>query len=142
MILGNGGQVSQSISEHYAEWADYIFCEWGLANAVWHSKNKKEGKKLFIRIHAQEVRKKAEKFGHAINVSNINKFIFVSPLIRKQALEMFGWDEDKTEIIPNAVKENRFYDPNREVKPILWDGGDCSNNEASRSCPGSIGCTK
>lgn len=114
-----GGQVSQSISEHYAEWADYIFCEWGLANAVWHSKNKKEGKKLFIRIHAQEVRKKAEKFGHAINVSNINKFIFVSPLIRKQALEMFGWDEDKTEIIPNAVKENRFYDPNREVKPIL-----------------------
>ncbi len=114
-----GEQKSASISEHYAEWADYIFCEWGLANAVWHSKNKKNGKKLFVRIHAQEVRKKAEKFGHAIASSKVDKFIFVSPLIREQALELFSWPESKTVVIPNGVKENRFFNPNGETKPIL-----------------------
>ncbi|MDH2299841.1 glycosyltransferase, partial [Cobetia sp. 29-18-1] len=84
-----------------------------------HSKNKKEGKKLFVRIHAQEVRKKAAKFGRAIDAEEVDKFIFVSSLIRQQALEMFGWDEEKTELVPNGVKENRFYDPAREIKPVL-----------------------
>jgi glycosyltransferase involved in cell wall biosynthesis len=114
-----GEHVSLRLSEHYSSWGDYIFCEWGLANAVWHSKNKKEGKKLFIRIHAQEVRKKAAKFGRAIDVTKVDKFIFVSPVIRQQALKMFGWNEFKAETIPNAVKENRFYDPGCEVKPVL-----------------------
>jgi len=114
-----GAHVSLRLSEHYSNWGDYIFCEWGLANTVWHSKNKKEGKKLFVRIHAQEVRKKAAKFGRAIDAAGVDKFVFVSSLIRQQALEMFGWNDEKTELIPNGVKENRFYDPTREIKPIL-----------------------
>jgi glycosyltransferase involved in cell wall biosynthesis len=114
-----GAHISLRLSEHYSSWGDYIFCEWGLANAVWHSKNKKEGKKLFVRIHAQEVRKKAAKFGRAIDAAEVDKFIFVSSLIRQQALELFGWDEGKTGLVPNGVKENRFYDPAREIKPVL-----------------------
>jgi glycosyltransferase involved in cell wall biosynthesis len=114
-----GEHVSLRLSEHYSNWGDYVFCEWGLANAVWHSKNKKEGKKLFVRIHAQEVRKKAAKFSRTTDASEVDNFIFVSPLIRQQALEIFGWDDKKTEVIPNGVKENRFYDPDREVNPVL-----------------------
>ncbi|MDH2299196.1 glycosyltransferase [Cobetia sp. 29-18-1] len=30
-----GAHVSLRLSEHYSSWGDYIFCEWGLANAVW-----------------------------------------------------------------------------------------------------------
>ena len=114
-----GAHISLQLSENYSSWGDYIFCEWGLANAAWHSKNKKEGKKLFVRIHAQEVRRKAAKFGHAIHAAKVDTFIFVSSLIRQQALKLFDWDEEKTELVPNGVKENRFYDPARQIKPVL-----------------------
>lgn len=114
-----GKYVSLRISEYYSSWGEYIFCEWGLANAVWHSKNKKEGKKLFVRIHAQEVRKKAEKFGRAINYGDVDKFIFVSPLIRDRAVKLFDWPESKALTIPNGVKESRFFDPSDDIKPVL-----------------------
>ncbi|NMT65218.1 hypothetical protein [Marinobacter orientalis] len=114
-----GSNVSPDVTQHYASWADYIFCEWGLANAVWHSKNKKEGKKLFVRIHAQEVRKKAEKFGHAIDAYQVDSFVFVSSLIREQAFELFDWPKSKTIIIPNGVKKNRFFKAGGKIGPFL-----------------------
>ncbi|GGY76322.1 hypothetical protein [Marinobacter zhanjiangensis] len=114
-----GSTMSPSVSQYYASWADYIFCEWGLANAVWHSEHKKDGKKLFVRVHAQEVRKKAEKFGHQITSSNVDKFIFVSSFISEQAIDLFGWPESKSVVIPNSVKSNRFYKPRSPVEPIL-----------------------
>lgn len=114
-----GAHISLRLSEHYSRWGDYILCEWGLANSVWHSENKKDGGKLFVRVHAQEVRQRAAKFGRSVAADRVDKFVFVSPLIRKKALELFGWPEEKTEVIPNGVKENRFFDRSRAVKPIL-----------------------
>ncbi|MBR7156605.1 MAG: hypothetical protein IKD22_07195, partial [Lentisphaeria bacterium] len=38
------------------EWADIVFCEWGLGNLVYFSQNKRPGQKLFVRIHAREFR--------------------------------------------------------------------------------------
>lgn len=36
------------------EWADIVFCEWALGNAVWFSQHKRAGQLLIVRMHAQE----------------------------------------------------------------------------------------
>lgn len=114
-----GKHISLNISEYYSSWGEYILCEWGLANAVWHSKNKKAESQLFVRIHAQEVRKKAEKFGHSIESEKVDSFVFVSPLIRDKAVELFGWPVEKVVTIPNGVRKNRFYNSGGDIKPTL-----------------------
>jgi len=100
--------------------SDIIFCEWGLENAVWYSNNKQPHQKLYIRIHAQEVREKARKFGRKINAENVDKFIFVSERIRKKALELFGWPEEKTVITPNYVLTDDFnYSEKAKLSPTI-----------------------
>ncbi|MCV3457207.1 glycosyltransferase [Campylobacter sp. CNRCH_2016_0050h] len=88
--------------------SDVIFCEWGLSNAVWYSKNISKNNKLIVRIHAQEVRQKAVKFGHQLNIENVDKIIFVSERIRKLASDIFGWQENTTCVIPNYVLMDDF----------------------------------
>ncbi len=88
--------------------ADIVFCEWGLANAVWYSRNLREGQTLHVRIHAQEVREKAMKFGRSIDSTRIGKFIFVSASIRQRALELFGWNPEQTIVVPNFVLDEEY----------------------------------
>lgn len=90
------------------DWADIIFCEWGLANAVWYSNNNHSQKPLYVRIHAQEVREKARKFAKNINFNNVTKFIFVSETIRDKAIELYNWPINKTCIIPNFIEPAPF----------------------------------
>jgi FkbM family methyltransferase len=101
--------------------ADVVFCEWGLANAVWHSRNLRPDQRLVIRIHAQEVRERARRFGAAINVENVDKFIFVSDEIRDTALGMWGWPAEKTIVVPNYVldKEFRFVERGAQSAVVL-----------------------
>lgn len=96
--IANGNTTRDNL-----EWADVILCEWGLKNAVWYSHNIPATKKLFVRLHAQEVREKARKFGYQIKVENVEKFIFVSDQIRKKAIDLFGWPKSKTIVVPNFV---------------------------------------
>ena len=91
-----------------AEKAELIFCEWGLANAVWHSKNLRPGQRLFVRCHAQEVRELARKFGRQINVDNVETFIFVSERVRRKAIELFGWPVEKTVLVPNFLLDDEY----------------------------------
>lgn len=95
-------------STRLLEWADIIFCEWGLANAVWYSQNNIHNKPLYIRAHAQEVREKARKFGKQIVINNVSKVIFVADHIRQKALELWQWPEDKTTVIPNFLLADKF----------------------------------
>jgi len=95
-------------SETMYKQADTIFCEWGLANAVWYSHKNIEKKPLYLRIHAQEVRNKAMKFGKQINYENITKAIYVSEKIQKKSLELFDIKEDQTILIPNYVLTDDF----------------------------------
>jgi len=103
-----GHKNEKQLLENYS-WADTIFCEWGLANAVWYSKNNSDKKPIYIRMHAQEVRARAQKFGNQIEMDNIEKIIFVSQNIRRQAIELFGYKQNKTNFIPNFVMEDEFY---------------------------------
>ncbi|HED5352416.1 TPA: glycosyltransferase, partial [Campylobacter jejuni] len=95
-------------SKYCAHNSDVIFCEWGLANAVWYSNNIAKKNKLVVRIHAQEVRQKAMKFGHQLNIKNVDKIIFVSDRIRKLASDIFNWEKNKTCIISNYVLTDDF----------------------------------
>jgi glycosyltransferase involved in cell wall biosynthesis len=103
-----GAPVDIERTKQLQEWADSVFCEWGLANAVWHSQNAQPGKPVFIRIHLQEIGTRAKKFGHQIQWENVEKFIFVSARVRDEAMQMFGWPAEKTVVIPNFVLPKRF----------------------------------
>lgn len=114
-----GRAYNASLTVANAEWADLIFCEWGLANAVYHSRNLKEGQRLFVRCHAQEIREKARRFGHAIVCENVEKFIFVSEHVRRVAIDMFGWPEEKTVVIPNFLLDNEYQAIDRRQQDAL-----------------------
>ena len=107
-VWGWGNPILINSSMHLLKQADIIFCEWGLANAVWYSQNKLSEQKLFVRIHLQEINERAKKFGHQINFEAVDKFIFVSDSVRKTAIEMFSWPEEKTVTIPNFVLDREY----------------------------------
>lgn len=103
-----GEPLNEGKSRACLESADIIFCEWGLANAVWYSQNNHLKKPLIIRVHAQEVRDKARKFGAKIAHQNVTKFIFVSDWVRNEAVRLWNWPLNKTEVIPNFVLDDQF----------------------------------
>jgi|GEM_PF-806170 len=113
-----GGPVSADRSEALYESADVIFCEWGLANAVWYSKRNTGKKPLFIRIHLQEVMGNARRFGPEIRMENVTKVIFVSKRVRDLAVSRWKWPEEKCVVIPNYVLTDDFRTGGRE-KPGL-----------------------
>ena len=57
-----GEPGDETRSEYLAKWADIVFCEWGLANAVWYSQNLDKNKRLVVRIHLQEINERARRF--------------------------------------------------------------------------------
>lgn len=103
-----GGPISETETRRRMSEADTIFCEWGLANAAWYSSNLAAGKRLVVRLHAQEVRGSALQFGKAINVERVDKFVFVTEWVRREAIRLFGWPEEKTCVIPNFVLEDEY----------------------------------
>jgi len=102
-------------SQAFLNKSDIILCEWGLANAVWYSKQNKNTKKtLFIRSHLQEINPKAKKFGPQINMKNVDKNIFVSERVRDIAIKKWQWNKEKTKVISNYVLVSNF-------KPLYMD---------------------
>ena len=105
---GWGAPVAEERSRKALEESDVILCEWGLANSVWYSRHKRPHQRLAIRVHAQEVRARAERFGRQVSYENVDCFIFVAEWVRRKAIELFGWPEEKTLVIPNFVLEHEY----------------------------------
>ena len=106
-----------SISE-----SDVLLCEWGLANAVWYARNKQPHQRLVVRVHAQEVRPRAQKFGHALEHEKVDCFVFVTDWVRRQAIQMFGWPEEKTMVIPNFLLEDEYTFQNKTFSGAIHLG--------------------
>lgn len=85
-----------------------IFCEWGLANAVYFSNNNTENKPLYIRVHLQEINERAKKFGKQINFGAVTKVIFVSNSVREEYIRLFSLPREKTIVIPNFVLDDEY----------------------------------
>lgn len=90
------------------EWADTIFCEWGLGNALWYSQNKKENQKLIVRMHSQELK---TEYNKSFNFNNINKIIAVSPYIYEEFATKINIPRSKMQVIYNYVDCNYFDQP-------------------------------
>lgn len=86
-------------SRQLLQWAEYIWCEWLLGNAVWYSRNKRWDQKLIIRMHRMELQRN---FGEALNVDAVNSIVTVSVLFFERLLQKFPIiPRDKVRLVPN-----------------------------------------
>lgn len=100
--------VAHNIKESYKllEWADVIFCEWGLGNTIFYSKNKREHQKLIVRLHRQELE---TTYLLQAKLDKIDSFIAVSPYIYEEFCRTFKLPRKKMNIVYNNVDLNEFY---------------------------------
>ncbi|MFJ4209602.1 glycosyltransferase [Paenarthrobacter sp. NPDC089675] len=87
-------------SRELLEWADVIFCEWLLGNAVWYAKHKRPHQRLVVRLHRFELN---ARFGHEVDQSKVDCFISVSLHTSEDMIRTFGMDRTKVRIIPNYL---------------------------------------
>ncbi|WP_421132560.1 glycosyltransferase [Alteromonas sp. A079] len=106
----------ESLSKKLLQWADYIWCEWLLGNAVWYSMHKAPNQKLIIRMHRFEL---GRDFGEKLDLKNVDSIVCVSLLFFEKLLERFpSIPRSKVKLIHNFVdtteylqskSENKFY---------------------------------
>lgn len=92
-------------SKECLEWADIIFCEWGLGNAKWYSNNKREYQKLIVRIHKQEIR---TDYFKAYNVNNIDYVICITPYMFEEISKIMNIPREKIRMVFNYIDCNYF----------------------------------
>ncbi|NKB78740.1 hypothetical protein HED49_05495 [Ochrobactrum daejeonense] len=64
-------------SRQLLQWAEYVWCEWLLGNAVWYSRNVRDDQKLVIRMHRMELERNA---GDSLKLDAVNSIVTVSVL--------------------------------------------------------------
>ena len=79
---------------------DIVFCEWGLGNLRWFSRNKLPGQKIITRIHSQEF---FTDYLHETHWSQVTKIIFVSQHILNKFIALFPGSSEKCVMIHNMV---------------------------------------
>jgi glycosyltransferase involved in cell wall biosynthesis len=77
---------NEAHSRECLEWAEYIWCEWLLGNAVWYSENKKNNQRLVVRMHRFEV---GLDYGSRLRINNVDAIITVTVLFFERLLERF-----------------------------------------------------
>ncbi|WP_208001603.1 glycosyltransferase family 4 protein [Macrococcoides canis] len=112
------GHVDHDIEYSYdlLDWADVIFCEWGLGNIQFYSNNKRKHQKLVVRLHRQELE---TSYLNNSNINNIDQFILISPYIYDEFSRKFDLPRNKMKLIYNAVdleKFNNCNNPDRKYK--------------------------
>ena len=95
-------------SKALLQWAEFVWCEWSLANAVWYSNNLRENQKMVVRLHLQEIGERASKFSREIDIDRVDRVIVVAEHVRQEAIKLFEWDDDKTVFIPNFIESERL----------------------------------
>lgn len=99
--------AAHNVKESYEllDWADVIFCEWGLGNTIFYSKNKRENQKLIVRLHRQELE---TTYLIQAKIDNIDAFIAVSPYIYEEFSRTFQLPRNKMHLIYNNVNLIEF----------------------------------
>lgn len=87
------------------EWADILFCEWGLGNVLWYQERKKAHQKLFARLHRFEMN---TKFPSMFDYSKIDKLIAISPYIFEEFYRVANVPREKMQVIFNAIDVSKF----------------------------------
>ncbi|MCF3942706.1 glycosyltransferase family 4 protein [Oceanobacillus alkalisoli] len=85
--------------------ADIIFCEWGLGNAVFYQNHVKQGQKLYIRAHRQELQTDYLK---KVNYRKVENVITISPQMLEEFHQVHRIPRNKLTLIPNMVDTKKF----------------------------------
>tara|TARA_B110000046_G_scaffold106358_1_gene113779 strand:- start:4646 stop:6829 length:2184 start_codon:yes stop_codon:yes gene_type:complete len=93
------------ISKKLLDWADIIFCEWCLGNAVWYSKNKNKNQKLYIRLHRQEI---TTHFPENVKWRKVDRLIFIAPRIQEIVEDKYPECKKISTVIYNYVEYEKF----------------------------------
>ncbi|MGP9838278.1 glycosyltransferase [Arthrobacter sp. 179] len=80
--------------------ADTIFCEWSLGNVEWYARYRTAGQRLTSRFHSQEL---FTPYLHRLDVGLIDHTVFVGEFVRQVALRRFGYDIERTSVVPNTL---------------------------------------
>ena len=88
-----------------ANWADVIWCEWMLGNAVWYSRAASPDKTLIIRMHKFEL---TRNYGNQINFDNVDNVIVVSLPYAVELLNVFDVPREKVSLIPNIFLTDQY----------------------------------
>ncbi|WP_058234943.1 glycosyltransferase [Devriesea agamarum] len=104
-------------SRDLLDWADVIWCEWLLGNAVWYAKHKRAEQRLIVRIHRFEL---TRSFGHQIAMDTVDAFVGVSVHTLEEAIHTFNLPREKTAVIPNYLALDKYTaaDPHNESRPF------------------------
>ncbi|QRP61482.1 glycosyltransferase [Corynebacterium minutissimum] len=97
-----------SASEALAGWADVVFCEWAGPSLSWYSQNLPHGVALVARLHRFELN---GPWMRQVKWENVDRVVFVSDWIRRQAIQRFPLSDVGTAVIPNSVDTYDFNRP-------------------------------
>ncbi|MDR6987951.1 glycosyltransferase involved in cell wall biosynthesis [Paenarthrobacter nitroguajacolicus] len=100
-------------SQELLEWADVVFCEWLLGNAVWYARHKRAHQRLIVRMHRFELN---ARFGHEVDQTRVDCFISVSLHTSEDMIRTFGLDRTKVRIIPNYLDVKNYKTSNDPAK--------------------------
>lgn len=90
-------------------WADTLFCEWCLGNAVFYSQRKRPGQRLVVRFHRME---KDTHYPGSVELANVDAMVFVAKHIMEEACERFAWQPDERfHVIPNSCDVDGLFQP-------------------------------
>lgn len=96
----NNSHPNAAKSAPFLEWADIVICEFASFNAIWYSRNKREGQKLIVRLHGYEL---LQPWIDQLEITNVDQIVFVSEFYRRKAIDTKGWPERKTSVVSNTV---------------------------------------
>lgn len=99
----------EEASERALAWADTIFCEWCLGNAIFYSQRKRPGQRLIVRFHRME---KDTPHPESVELANVDAMVFVAKHIMEEACARFGWEPDERfHVIPNSCDVEGLFRP-------------------------------
>lgn len=92
-------------SQECAEWADIIWCEWLLGNAVYYSRIKNSNQWLVIRAHRFEI---TREFGLQVDYNKVDAFFAVGYYYFEKFLSHFAVPAKKARLLSNYVEEKQY----------------------------------
>ena len=100
-------------SEECLKWADIVFCEWMLGNAVWYSHRIKNNQKLFIRMHRFELR---TPWFNQIDFTKVNRVFAVSLYFFEKLVEYTKIPRSLAALLPNYLDSKNYETSNKKEK--------------------------
>lgn len=101
-------------SRECAAWADIIWCEWLLGNAVYYSRVKNGNQRLVIRAHRFEL---TREFGAQVDYDKVDAFFAVGYYYFEKFISRFSIPAEKARLLSNYVEETLYDTKKGENSP-------------------------